>query len=137
MFGVGTFLWAGVHLALYLASVKFDLVFSGSEIIHRAYLTIGFAALSGLAVLASTSTDTSISRLGRWWKRLHRWTYRIAALAILHFFMQSKIDTSEATLMAGLFLTPMLSSWTATNSLFCSMRASRVLISSMNEFGVK
>lgn len=108
MFGVGTACWAGLHFALYVASVKADLVFVTSEILHRVYLTIGFAALAGLAVLAATSTDTMIRRLGTWWKRLHRLAYPIAALAILHFFMQSKIDASEATLMAGLLITLML-----------------------------
>ena len=103
MLGVGAFCWAAAHLTLYVASLKFDLVHVASEILSRYYLTIGFVAL-----LAITSTDGMVSRLGPWWKRLHRAVYVIAALAILHFFMQSKIDASEATLMAGLFLTLMI-----------------------------
>ena len=108
MLGVGAFVWAAGHLVLYAWSQKFDLGLVVSEIFSRYYLTIGFAALFGLAVLAATSTDGMISRLGPWWKRIHRAVYVIAALAILHFFMQSKIDASEATLMAGLFLTLMI-----------------------------
>lgn len=108
MLGVGAFAWAAGHLLLYVASVKYDLGFAASEIIHRYYLTIGFAALLGLGVLAATSTDRMVSRLGPWWKRLHRAVYVLAALALLHFFMQSKLDASEATLMAGLFLTLMI-----------------------------
>ena len=49
-----------------------------------------------------------MSAMTLWWKRLHRLVYVIAVLAILHFFMQSKLDASEATLMAGLFLTLMI-----------------------------
>lgn len=105
MLGVGAFLWAAAHLALYVASVRFDLVLVAGEILSRYYLAIGFLAVMGLAALAITSTDGMVSRLGPWWKRLHRAVYVIAGLAILHFFMQSKIDASEATLMAGLFLT--------------------------------
>lgn len=108
MLGVGAFAWAAGHLFLYVASVKYDIAFAASEIVSRYYLTIGFAALLGLAMLAATSTDAMIARLGAWWKRLHRVVYLIAALAILHFFMQSKLDASEATLMAGLFLTLMI-----------------------------
>ena len=108
MLGVGAFCWAAAHLVLYVASQKFDLVQVASEIISRYYLTIGFVALTGLALLAATSTDGMIARMGPWWKRLHRAVYAIAALAILHFFMQSKLDASEATLMAGLFLTLMI-----------------------------
>jgi len=108
MLGVGAFAWAAGHLILYVASVKYDIAFAASEIVSRYYLTIGFAAVLGLAILAATSTDATIARLGAWWKRLHRAVYVIAALAILHFFMQSKLDASEATLMAGLFLTLMI-----------------------------
>lgn len=108
MLGVGAFAWAAGHLILYVASVKYDIAFAASEIVSRYYLTIGFAAVLGLAILAATSTDSMIARLGIWWKRIHRAVYVIAALAILHFFMQSKLDASEATLMAGLFLTLMI-----------------------------
>lgn len=108
MLGVGAFLWAAGHLALYVASQGYDLGHVAREIVSRYYLAIGFVAVAGLAALAATSTDGMVSRLGHWWKRLHRAVYVIAVLAILHFFMQSKIDASEATLMAGLFLTLML-----------------------------
>lgn len=108
MLGVGAFAWAAAHLLLYIASQGYDLPHVASEIIHRYYLTIGFVALAGLALLAATSTDGMISRLGPWWKRIHRAVYVLAALAILHFFMQSKLDASEATLMAGLFLALMI-----------------------------
>lgn len=108
MLGVGAFCWTALHLVLYVASQHYDLVHVASEIVLRYYLTIGFVALAGLAVLAATSTDRMVSRLGPSWKRLHRAVYVLVALAILHFFMQSKLDASEATLMAGLFLTLMI-----------------------------
>lgn len=108
MLGVGAASWALGHFLLYIASVKYDLGFVASEIVSRYYLTIGFVALLGLAALAATSTDAMISRMGVWWKRLHRAVYAIAVLAILHFFMQSKLDASEATLMAGLFIALMI-----------------------------
>lgn len=108
MLGVGAFCWALGHFILYIASQHYDLVTVASEIVQRYYLAIGFAALAGLAVLAATSTDAAVSRLGPWWKRLHRAVYGLAALAILHAFMQAKIDASEAALMAGLFLALMI-----------------------------
>ncbi|MCB1434105.1 MAG: sulfoxide reductase heme-binding subunit YedZ, partial [Alphaproteobacteria bacterium] len=83
---------------------KFNLIFVASEIALRIYLTIGFAAVLGLAVLAATSTDAMVRRLGKRWKPLHKLIYVIAPLAVLHFFLQSKIDVSEAVLMAGLFI---------------------------------
>ena len=108
MLGVTTFAYALTHLALNIANDKFDLVFVASEIVKRIYLTIGFTALIGLSLLAATSTDAALRKLGRNWKRLHMIVYGIAVLALLHYFMQSKIDVSQATLWSGLFLTLMI-----------------------------
>jgi len=106
--GIAAMCYALLHFSLYIADQKFDLARVASEIAVRIYLTIGFTAVIGLVTLGVTSTDASVRRLGRRWKMLHRLAYGIAALGILHFFMQSKIDASEATLMMGLFILSML-----------------------------
>ena len=54
MIGVGAFAYAVIHLSLYAADQAFDLEKVASEIVLRVYLTIGFAALLGLAALAAT-----------------------------------------------------------------------------------
>ena len=74
----------------------------------RVYLTIGFVAVVGLVILGATSADAAVRKLGRKWKMLHRAAYGIAGLGILHFFMQSKIDATQATLMMGFFILVML-----------------------------
>ena len=90
--------------ALYAADQAFDLAKIATEIAVRIYLTIGFAAVLGLAALAATSTDGMIRRLGaRRWQRLHRLVYAIALLAVVHYCMQSKLDLWEPTIMAGLY----------------------------------
>jgi sulfoxide reductase heme-binding subunit YedZ len=105
MIGVAAFAYVAAHFLLYVADQQFDLAKVASEIVLRIYLTIGFAALVGLAVLAATSTDAAVRRLGAAaWQRLHRIVYVLAVLALLHFFMQSKIDVSQPTLMSGLFI---------------------------------
>lgn len=108
MTGIGAFTYAILHFVLYIADVKYNLAFATSEIIHRYYLTIGFTALLGLSVLAATSTDWAVRTLGKRWKQLHRIVYGIAVLALLHFFMQSKIDVSQATWMAGFYILLMI-----------------------------
>lgn len=104
MVGVAALLYALTHLALYTLDLKFDLARVASEIALRFYLTIGFVALVGLAVLGATSTDAAIRRLGGNWNRLHKIVYVIAPLAGFHFFIQSKADVYEPTLMAGFLL---------------------------------
>jgi methionine sulfoxide reductase heme-binding subunit len=104
MAGVGTFCYAALHFTLYIAYSKFDLVFVASEIAFRVYLLIGFAALLGLSALAGTSTDAMVRKLGAKWKRLHQLVYGIAIFALLHAFIQYKLDATPAALMAGFFL---------------------------------
>jgi sulfoxide reductase heme-binding subunit YedZ len=104
MVGVAAFAYAFMHLSLYTADQAFDLAKVASEIVLRIYLTIGFAAVLGLAVLAATSTDAMIKRLGaRRWQRLHRIVYVIAALTVVHYWMQSKLEIWEPTIMAGIY----------------------------------
>lgn len=105
MIGVAAFAYGACHLTLYAADETFDLGKVASEIVLRIYLTIGFAALLGLAALAATSTDGMIRRLGaRRWQRLHWLVYPIALLAVVHFWMQAKLEVWEPTIMAGLYI---------------------------------
>lgn len=104
MLGVATFCYALAHLLLYVVDQKFNLGRVAGEIAVRFYLTIGFVGVLGLAVLAATSTDRAIRRLGKQWTRLHKAVYPIALLGLAHFFIQPKIDVSEATVMAGIFV---------------------------------
>ena len=108
MIGVGALCYALVHLVLYITNQNWRLGVVATEILVRVYLTIGFVVLLGLAVLGWTSTDYWVKRLGRDWKRLHKLAYGFAALALLHFFLQSKVDVSNATVAAGVFAWAMI-----------------------------
>lgn len=108
MLGLAAFFYALGHLALYAASLRWDIAKLASEIAARPYLTVGFAALAGLAALAATSTDAAIRRMGQNWHRLHNAVYALTPLAVLHVFQQSRIDASQATLLLGLWLLLML-----------------------------
>jgi sulfoxide reductase heme-binding subunit YedZ len=104
MIGVGAFCYAAAHISLYVVDQMFDLVKVVSEIGLRLYLTIGFTALLGLTLLASTSTDGMVRRLGpRRWQRLHQIVYVIGLLALIHFFQQTKADVWVPTFFAGVF----------------------------------
>ncbi len=140
MLGVGAFAWAAAHLVLYVYSLNFNLVRVAGEILQRYYLTIGFIALLGLALLAATSTDGMLRRLGTWWKPLHRSVYVIASLALLHFFMQSKLDVSQPTIMAGFFLGLMIfrlaiaRRWALTPAVLAALALASALATAVTEF---
>jgi sulfoxide reductase heme-binding subunit YedZ len=105
MVGVAAAAYALVHLLFYVVEQAFDLQKVASEIVLRFYLTIGFVGVVGLLVLAATSTDAMIRRLGSpAWNRLHLLTYPLTFIAIWHFFLQTKIDVSQPVLMLGFFV---------------------------------
>lgn len=107
MMGVTAFAYAATHVFLYIVMSKYDLAFVASEIAQRFYLTIGFMTLLGLSALAATSTDAAIRKLGAKWKMLHKIAYGLAAVALFHYVLQSKIDVTAAMKMIGLFLLAM------------------------------
>jgi sulfoxide reductase heme-binding subunit YedZ len=106
--GVAAALYAGAHFLIYVLDQKWNLVVVATEIIKRFYLTIGFVTLLMLVVLAITSTDGWQKRLRRNWKRLHWLIYPAAFIAIVHFFIQSKVKIGEPAFTAGLFTWLML-----------------------------
>jgi sulfoxide reductase heme-binding subunit YedZ len=101
--GLTALAYALSHLTLYTVDQNFRLGVVASEIVLRFYLTIGFIVLVGLAVLGVTSTNGWSRRLGHWWKRLHRAIYVLGAIALLHYFIQSKSNVSEPVFFSGLF----------------------------------
>jgi methionine sulfoxide reductase heme-binding subunit len=106
--GVAAALYAGAHFLIYVLDQKWNLVVVATEIIKRFYLTIGFVTLLMLVALAVTSTDGWQKRLKRNWKRLHWLIYPAAFIAIVHFFIQSKVKIGEPAFTAGLFTWLML-----------------------------
>jgi methionine sulfoxide reductase heme-binding subunit len=102
--GVAAACYAVAHLSLYIVDQNFKLGTVVSEIALRLYLTIGFITLLVLLALAITSTDAWVKKLGRNWKRLHRLSYPFAAVALLHYHIQSKLNVSEPVFVSGLFV---------------------------------
>lgn len=120
MIGVATFLYIALHLALYIVDQSYDLAKVASEIVLRIYLTIGFIAWLGLFVMALTSNDYMVRKLGGVrWRKLHQITYPVTVLAVIHYFMQSKLNVFEPTVLGGIFAWLMLyriAHWTLPRS---------------------
>ena len=139
MLGVGTFCYIAAHLALFFADQSYDLGKFVHEITHRVYLIIGATAWIGLAVLASTSTDGMVRRLGGLrWRRVHQIIYAIALLALIHYFQQTKADVTVPTFAAGLFLWLMayrlLARWQDTSELSTSSLLTLAIVVSVVTF---
>jgi methionine sulfoxide reductase heme-binding subunit len=93
LIGLFAFFYALIHFAIFLV---FDLELNfgalAKEVVERPWITVGFAALLILGVLAVTSPLFMVRRLGRKWQTLHRLVYLAAALGLLHFFWSQKKD---------------------------------------------
>src|SRR5258705_3584783 len=100
MIGVAAFCYIALHFLLYITDQMFDLPKVASEIVLRYYLTIGFTAWLGLAVLAATSNNAMVRQLcGIRWRRLHWLLYSIAVLGAVPFFMQFQLQVFRATVL--------------------------------------
>lgn len=101
--GVYAFYYACSHLAIYFWWDRGrDLHSTFYEITHRYYLAIGFSSLALMAPLWATSFNAAIRTMGgTWWKRLHRLTYLAAALACVHYYLQSKADKRVPDVFIG------------------------------------
>lgn len=83
--GLYAFFYATLHILAYVGwDYSFHFSEIGSQLSGKPYLIVGMAALAILVPLAITSSDYWKKRLGKGWKRLHRFVYLSAVLAVLH-----------------------------------------------------
>jgi methionine sulfoxide reductase heme-binding subunit len=103
MLGLFSFFYLVLHFLTY-AVLDWRLSWGTlwEDIAKRPYITVGMAALVLMIPLAITSTRGMQRRLKRNWVKLHRLVYPIAILALTHFFWQTKLDTLEPTIYAGI-----------------------------------
>jgi sulfoxide reductase heme-binding subunit YedZ len=93
LFGLYAFLYAGLHFLIFIGlDYGFDLALIWEAIFEKRYALVGFLAFLILVPLAITSTKGWMRRLGKNWKRLHRWVYLASMLVIVHFVWLVKSD---------------------------------------------
>lgn len=94
MVGLYSFFYATIHLVTYSIFDK-SLVPSAiaADVWQRPFIAVGMAAFLMLIPLAVTSTNGWVKRLGgKRWAKLHRLSYVIAILGVIHFWMIVKSD---------------------------------------------
>ncbi|MBN1221149.1 MAG: sulfoxide reductase heme-binding subunit YedZ [Anaerolineae bacterium] len=93
LFGLYAFLYASLHFLIFVGlDYGFDLALIWLTIVEKRYVLVGFSAFLILLPLAVTSTKGWMRRLGKNWKRLHRWVYLASLLVIVHFVWLVKSD---------------------------------------------
>ena len=101
MLGLYVFFYAFCHFLIwFVADHSFDFSEMVEDIIKRPYITVGFSAFLLLIPLAVTSNQAMVRRLGKYWKKLHKLTYLIVVLGVLHFLWLVKADYLEPGIYA-------------------------------------
>jgi methionine sulfoxide reductase heme-binding subunit len=97
MLGLFAFFYATLHLSTYVLLDRLgELGTLLEDLWKRPFIGVGFAAWLLLVPLAITSTRGMVKRLGfARWQQLHRLSYLIALLALVHFVWRVKKDVSE------------------------------------------
>jgi sulfoxide reductase heme-binding subunit YedZ len=108
MLGLYAFFYGCVHLLTYsIFDKSLDVREIAADVLQRPFIAVGMTALVLMIPLAVTSTNKMIRRIGgKRWSSLHKLTYAVAVLGVIHFWMIVKSDVFYpaifATAVAGL-----------------------------------
>ncbi|MDO9140659.1 MAG: protein-methionine-sulfoxide reductase heme-binding subunit MsrQ [Methylobacter sp.] len=96
MLGLYAFFYATLHLLVYVV-VDHGLMWRviGIDIVESSYIWFGILAYSIIFGLALTSSKWAKKRMGKNWKKFHRFIYIAAIAAIIHYFWQLKGNLAE------------------------------------------
>lgn len=94
MLGLFAFFYGFLHLVTYsIFDKSLSVPAIISDVWQRPFIAVGMLAFFLLIPLAVTSTNGMIKRLGgKNWARLHKLTYIIGILGVIHFWMIVKSD---------------------------------------------
>ena len=94
MLGLYAFFYGLIHLITYsIFDKSLDLRAIVGDVWQRPFIAVGMLAFAMLVPLALTSTNGWVKRLGgKNWARLHKLTYVVAVLGVIHFWMIVKSD---------------------------------------------
>jgi methionine sulfoxide reductase heme-binding subunit len=94
MLGLYAFFYGLLHLSTYsIFDRSLSVPAIVGDVIQRPFIAVGMTAFFLLIPLAITSTNGWVKRLGgKNWARLHKLTYLVAILGVIHFWMIVKSD---------------------------------------------
>ena len=105
MIGLFAFFYASIHFLSWMAFIlAFRWLAIAEELVERPYITVGFLAYVILFLLGVTSTNSMVRRLGKNWKRLHKFVYAASILAIVHLLWILRTDVTEAVIYGVLLV---------------------------------
>lgn len=99
--GLYAFFYVCLHLLTFVwLDYGFVWAFIVDGILEQRFVLVGFLAFLLLIPLAATSTKWAQRKLGKRWKALHKLTYAVIILVLIHFFWLVKNVYTEPTIYA-------------------------------------
>jgi methionine sulfoxide reductase heme-binding subunit len=112
MIGLLSFFYATTHLVIYFwLDQGADISDALSDMAERPFIAVGIIAFVLLVPLAVTANNYSMRLLKKNWRRLHRTVYVIAILAIIHYWMLTKVGVNDP--FSYMLITAILLGWRA------------------------
>jgi sulfoxide reductase heme-binding subunit YedZ len=103
--GLYAFNYAAVHFSIFVVlDYGFHWQSILQEILNRKFILFGFSAGVILLLLAVTSLTFFLKKLGKRWKKLHRFVYAAGVLAGTHFILSVKPGVLQPWYYAGILL---------------------------------
>ena len=104
--GLYAFLYASLHFFTFaVLDYGFDLREISRLVLEKPFILLGFAAGSMLLLLAITSFDFFMRKMGKRWKSLHRLLYAAGIVVIFHYALARK---GNLLTLSGDILKPLL-----------------------------
>ncbi len=123
--GLYAFLYVSLHFLIFIGlDYGFDPELIYEAILEKRYALVGFTAGLILLPMAATSTKGWMRRLGKNWKRLHRFVYVAALLVIVHYIWLVKSDFRQPLVYGGVVVfllilrLPFIRQWATNRRLF-------------------
>ena len=102
MFGLFAFFYSCLHFTTYIwLDQFFDLASIYKDVIKRPFITVSFPSFLLMILLAITSTNAMLRRLGaKRWQHLHRLVYVIAIGGVVHYLWLVKKGVTDPLIYA-------------------------------------
>ncbi len=101
--GIWAAVYALIHFGIWLTDLEYDWGVVTHEILGKTFLAIGFVATVPLVPLAATSCNAAIRWMtGRRWRLLHRLTYGVVLLTLIHWLLAGRGHYDEFLILTGL-----------------------------------
>jgi sulfoxide reductase heme-binding subunit YedZ len=101
--GLYAFFYVCLHFLMFLVvDYQLNIGWILADYGQKRFIIVGFTSLLLIIPLAVTSTRYWMKRLGKNWQRLHRLTYLIGTLAVIHYIWSVKADYRQPLLYGGI-----------------------------------